>query len=220
MTPGFHVPRSYQLPVRAVHTVGPRMVALVLDAPQEFTGYPGQFVLVRATINDEPLGRHYTISSPDTEDTFEITVEYTPDSTLSHWLANRTPTDRVHVEGPLGRLYYDGSTPVVVIASGPGIGAAVGVADRALQHDQPATIVYHAPALAHEDRLAKLASRGATVLVSSHPTTGITDRVLDAGDVYVFGFREFIDPVRETIQATGRDPDDIAFENYGYRDHS
>lgn len=212
--------------VLETRTVGPDMVALELEAPAGFTAKPGQFILIRAPPEDavstdrekpvsEAAGRHYTISSPDTIESFEITIEVGPDGTLSPWLAGRNPGDTIHIEGPFGRTYYDGGD-VAVIAGGPGIGAAAGIGDRAVNTGHEAIMVLQPP-LAHEQRLAKLAMTGATVFVV---TTRLADAVgvtVDAPQILVFGFRDFIDQVRVALERIGVDPDSVDYENFGPR---
>lgn len=207
---------GWSVQVVSIRDVGPDLVALELEAPDGFTGLPGQFILVRETIDGESTGRHYTISSPDSTDTFEITVGAGDDSGIAEWLTQRTPRDRVWIEGPLGRIAYPGDGPVVVLSDGPGVGAAVGVAERAVRADHAATVVHHGP-LAHEDRLSALAKASATVLSVRHQLGGAVRAVTGNGDMFVFGFRDFIDAVRDTFAAQGIDPDTAAYGNYGPR---
>lgn len=212
--------------VLEIRAVGPDMVALELESPAGFEALPGQFILVRgpqgavgATDRDqegiEAAGRHYTVSSPNTTDSFEITIEVDPDGTLTPWLASRSPGDTIHIEGPFGRTYYEAGD-VAVIAGGPGIGPAVGIGERAVQAGSDTIVVSRAP-LAHEHRLADLSIAGGTVVVV---TTDLADAVRMAGEypqILVFGFREFLERVRSAMEGVGMDPDSADYENFGPR---
>lgn len=210
---------DWTVEVANIRRVGTRMVAIDLQTPPGFTAEPGQFVLVRARVGGESVARHYTISSPTVTDTFEITVESMPDGTLSRWLADLRAGARLRIEGPFGRIYYEGDSPVAVVAGGVGIGAAVGIGERAHHHDQPVVIVAHSDHLPHEDRLARLAAADASVYaISETVSSGVTQAVRTSHPLYVFGFRPFVDEVRDAIAAAGGDPDAAHIENYGPRE--
>jgi ferredoxin-NADP reductase len=204
--------------VRSVRSVGPDTVALELDTPPEFDALPGHFVLLRATVDGEDVSRHYTLSSPGVDDTFEITVGVDPTGDLSPWLADREPGDAVTVEGPFGTVVYDPESggDVVAIGGGPGVGPAVAVGEAASAAGNAVAVVYEDDQPAHQDRLGDLASGGADVTVVTE--AGLEEavrRVADRGEVFVFGFREFLDRVLPALEAAGVDPDDANVENFG-----
>ena len=97
-----------QVTVREVTDVGPDTISMTFGTPEGFDADPGEFVLVRATVDGEELARHYTLSSPTVEDAFEITVGIDPDGDLTPWLAEREPGDTLDVEGPFGNVTYEG----------------------------------------------------------------------------------------------------------------
>jgi ferredoxin-NADP reductase len=203
-----------QVSVRDVRTVGVDTVALELETPPEFDAKPGQFVLLRATVGGEEVSRHYTLSSADVEDTFEITVGIDPEGDLSPWLADREPGDTVTVEGPFGTVFYE-NEDVVLLAGGPGVGPAVGMGERALADGHDVAIVYRDDSPAHEDRLASLAAGGATVIVTDGDIDDAVANVVGGGQVYVFGFRGFVDESLAAIDSAGGDSDDAKVENFG-----
>lgn len=203
--------------VVAVTRVGPNTIALELETPPGFDARPGQFVLVRATVDGEPVARHYTLSSPDTHGTFEITVGIDPEGTMTPWLDTLDPGAHLRIEGPFGRIYYEHEDALVVVAGGPGVGAAVGMGERAIADGGAVSIVYRDETPAHEDRLAALAAAGATVFIVNDGLDDAIADVVDAGQVYVFGFRGFIADVLAAIEAAGGDPDAAKLENFGYR---
>ena len=56
-------------------SVGPDTYAVTFDSPEGFEAKPGQFVKISAEVEGEGYARFYTLSSPDTEETFETTIE-------------------------------------------------------------------------------------------------------------------------------------------------
>ncbi|NHN47709.1 oxidoreductase [Halostella sp. JP-L12] len=203
-----------QVTVRDVRSVGADTVALELETPDGFDAKPGQFVLLRATVDGEEVSRHYTLSSPDVEGTFEITVGVDPDGDLSPWLADLDAGDEVSVEGPFGTVFYE-DEDVVLLAGGPGVGPAVGMGERALADGHDVAIVYQDDSPAHEERLAALSAGGATVIVTGGSLDEAVAEVAGGGQVYVFGFREFVDDSLAAVEAAGGDPDDAKVENFG-----
>ncbi len=204
--------------VASVSEVGPDTVALELETPEGFDALPGQFVLLRAAPEDEEIARHYTLSSPSVGETFELTVGIDPDGDLSPWLADLEGGETVHVEGPFGRITYDGGD-VVAAAGGPGVGAGVAVAEAAHEAGHDATVIYQADEPAHTDRLEALSEAGATVVfVDDGADEELADAVAtyrEDGRVYAFGFDGFVTAVADAIEAAGGDPDEALIENFG-----
>jgi ferredoxin-NADP reductase len=207
--------------VQSVESVGPDTVAITFDAPESFAGQPGQFVQLSATVDGEAEARFYTISSPDTDEEFEVTVGVDPDvADFSSWLAERDPGDELSMEGPYGDQFYDGEPAVRVVAGGPGVGPAVAIGERALENEAAVTIVYEDHDPAHEERLSTLAAGGATVKMLS-PSDGedsLTEALSDLESneqVFVYGFAGFVERVRDAIEAAGGEPEDAKVENFG-----
>lgn len=203
--------------VESVTDVGPDTVAIDLETPAGFEADPGQFVLVRATIDGENISRHYTISSPRVRETFEITVGVDPEGDLSPWLANLTQGDELTMEGPFGNVFYDGDGPVLAVAGGPGIGPALAIAERAVKDGHDAAIVYQDEAPAHRVRLDALADEGTPVRIveADDDVTAAVADLIGTGQPYVFGFRSFCDLALDAIEAAGGDPDDAEVESFG-----
>ncbi|ELZ01057.1 oxidoreductase FAD-binding domain-containing protein [Natrialba chahannaoensis JCM 10990] len=207
--------------VESVREVGPDTVALELETPAEFDALPGQFVLVRAEPDgvDEELARHYTLSSPSVGDTFEITVGIDPDGDLSPWLADLDSGTTIHIDGPFGNITYEGDQNVVAIAGGPGVGPAISIAEAAHAAGQNAVVIYQDDAPAHRERLDVLEDDGAPVTIveddADDELVAAIEGHLDEGQVYAFGFAEFVTLVSETIEEAGGDSDEALIENFG-----
>lgn len=206
--------------VAAVREVGPDAIALDVETPPGFDAWPGQFIKLAGIVDGERESRFYTISSPDVEGTFETTIEIEPDGTLGPWLSTLEPGDTVELTGPFGNAYYQNDLRVVVLAGGPGIGPAIGIAERAIADDHEAAVVYRDDAPMHEDRLAELAAAGAQVVVlaDDKPMTDAVSAVLKgtAGEqVFIYGFADFLDLATDAIGAAGGDPQEAKVENFG-----
>lgn len=208
--------------VAAVREVGPDAVAIDIETPSGFEAAPGQFVKLSAELDGETTGRFYTVSSPDTEAVFEITVGYDAEEAgaFSEYLQAIEAGDTVTITGPFGNDYYEGEPRAVIIAGGPGVGPAVAIAERALADGHDAAVVYVDDEPLHEDRLASLSAGGANVLVLNGAEQ-LGDAVADAvtnGDgeqVFVYGFSSFLEDATAAIEAAGGDADAAKTENFG-----
>lgn len=207
--------------VTAVRDLGPDAVAIVLESPADFAAQPGQFVKLTFEVDEEEVSRFYTISSATTADGFELTIEIDPDGELGPELAAVGEGDELLVAGPFGRDYYEGEDRVVVLAGGPGVGPAVGIAERAEADGGDAAVIYRDEAPLHQDRLAGLEDAGAFVAVLA-PEQPLADAVGDAiaatgsdAQLFVYGFADFIDEATGAIEAAGGDAAGAKIENFG-----
>ncbi|MFQ3294681.1 MAG: ferredoxin-NADP reductase [Natrialbaceae archaeon] len=201
--------------VRTVREVGSQMIAIELESPPEFDADPGQFVKVEATKDGDTESGYYTLSSPTIDETFEITAKYDSSGTVGPWLAEREAGDEISFTGPYGDIRYTGGHDVVVVASGPGIGPAVGIAERALDTGAEATVIYH-EASAYSDRLEQLDERGARIhYVSEYHEIVDQFQSADSSATYVFGFAEFISSAKDALAAAGIDSEVVHIENFG-----
>jgi len=130
--------------VVAVREVGTDAVAIEVATPEGFSARPGQFVKLSATVDGESVSRFYTVSSIDTDGTFELTISYDPDEggAFSEYLLSIAPDDPVTIAGPFGSDYYEGEPRVVVLAGGPGVGPAVAIAEGAIADGGEAVVIY------------------------------------------------------------------------------
>ncbi|WP_299263212.1 FAD-binding oxidoreductase [Halorientalis sp.] len=206
--------------VAAVSSVGQNAIAIDFESPADFSARPGQFVKLVAEVGGERESRFYTISSSDVADTFEVTVEIDPDGALGPVLADLDADDELTVSGPYGSAYYEDEPRAVVLAGGPGVGPAVGIARRALADDNEAAIVYRDDDPIREAALADLEAEGITVhrLDTDDDITAATSDVLthaDGEQVFVYGFADFLDAATTAIDAADGDPDGAKVENFG-----
>lgn len=207
--------RMTEATITRIESVGDRTIAVAFETPTDFEAFPGQFVLVRATIDGADETGYYTISSPEVAETFEITVAVSPDGTLGPWLAERSVGDEITVEGPFGEVQYAGEEDTIVIASGPGIGPAVGIGERAISGGRDVAIVYGGHQPPHARRLDTLESDGAAVIIAEDLGSAMTDVDFSAGAIFVFGFEGFVKRVQTTLSEISVDIDDVEIENFG-----
>lgn len=208
--------------VVAAESVGPDTIALTFETPADFSARPGQFVKLTGAVDGEEYSRFYTLSSPGVEDTFEITIGIDPDEAgpFSVLLADLEPGDELEMSGPFGKSYYEDEPRAVVLAGGPGVGPAVGIAERALGDGHDVAVVYLDDQPAHEARLEGLVAMGGTVVMDAEDAD-LADHVDDVirGDdgeqVFVYGFADFVDRAREAIEHAGGDVDAAKVESFG-----
>ena len=204
--------------VAAVRGVGPDTVAIDIETPDGLSARPGQFVKLTFEVDGEEEPRFYTISSPDVDGTFEITVGIDPEGTVAPILADMQADDSVTVAGPFGSDYYEDEARAVILAGGPGVGPAVGIAERALEEDNDAAIVYRDDAPVHEDRLAAIEDAGGLVHVldaDEDLSDSTADALAEGGQLFVYGFADFIDVATAAVEAAGGTTDDAKIENFG-----
>ena len=208
--------------VADVRDIGTDAVAIDITTPAGFDALPGQFVKLSTTLDGESVGRFYTISSPDTEKTFELTVSYDPEAggDFSEYLLSLRAGDQITITGPFVENHYDGESRVVILAGGPGIGPAVAIAERALADGGSAAVVYRDDEPIHESRLATLAAADADVFVLTESmalTEAVGDVLTDASDeqVFVYGFADFLADAEAAVEAAGFDTEELKAENFG-----
>lgn len=204
-----------EMTITQLEDVGAETVALTLETPSDFEAFPGQFVLVRASIDGDEETGYYTIASPDVAGTFTMTVAVKPDGTLGPWLAGREVGDTVTIEGPFGHVQYTGGESAVVFASGPGIGPAVGVGERARQEDRDVTIVYGGTHPPHTERLTALEKNDATIIIPDELHAAIQKIDFSNVETYIFGFDDFVEEVGKALSENNVDTSGIEMENFG-----
>jgi 3-phenylpropionate/trans-cinnamate dioxygenase ferredoxin reductase subunit len=216
-----------ETPVRAVRDVGPSTIALDLEPPAGFAARPGQFVKLSLDVGGERRSRFYTLSSPDAADALEVTVEINPDGDLGPHLAELESGATLTMAGPFGNAYYEDEPHTVILAGGPGVGPAVGIAERTLDDGGETAIVYRDDEPAHRKRLDALSERGARVAIvgADEELTPPVERALagERGDgseaddrqLFVYGFADFLDAATDAVAAAGGDPDRAKVENFG-----
>ncbi len=206
--------------VRAIHHVGPDAIALDIETPEGFDARPGQFVKLSLDIDGERHSRFYTLSSPSVEETFELTITIDPEGEVGPRLANLDTGDRIEMAGPFGNAYYEDESHTTILAGGPGVGPAIGIAERTLRDGGETAVVYRDDEPIHRERLDALRDAGAFVSVLDE-NEDLTDAVENAltgeadEQVFVYGFAEFLDAATEALQTVGGNPDRAKVENFG-----
>ena len=227
--------------VADVETVGTRTVAITFDSPPDFSAQPGQFVKLSATVDGEEYSRFYTLSSPDTDGDFEVTVGIDPEEAgpFSRHLESLAAGDELAMSGPFGSDFYEGEARAICIVGGPGIGPAVGIAEAAVDAGNEAAIVYRSADPSHRDRLDALADRGVDVRIVGDDLSDAGGDLTDAGgdltdaggdltdavaavltgiadeQVFVYGCADFLDDALAALDAANADPEAAKVENFG-----
>ena len=205
--------------INSLRSIGPDTCVAAFETPPDFGGYPGQFVRLTLAVGGDSLEGYYTISSAYVEDTFAVTFDTGPDSEFGRALANRQSGAPVGVVGPFGEAYYEGGHNVVVLASGPGLGAGVGICRRATAEGHDATLVYRddQPQSAQLRALDRTDVEVSVVDTDSDLLDPSVGDALDSTDAvgYVYGYSEFVTAATEAVRTAGRNPDDLLVSNFG-----
>lgn len=207
--------------VRESRDVGTDAIALDIETPDGFDARPGQFVKLIVTVDGDDESRFYTLSSPDVGETFEMTVGIDPDGDVSPKLRDLGAGDDVRISGPYGNAYLEDESRVCLLAGGPGVGPAVGIAERVIEEGGEAAIVYRDDTPIHQPRLSALEDQGASIeiIAEDEPLAGAVERAVEAGigetQVFVYGFADFLDDAMGAIEAAGGEPDLAKVENFG-----
>jgi ferredoxin-NADP reductase len=143
--------------------------SFVLEIPsgleETFTYAAGQFCTFRATIDDEPVVRCYSMSSsPDIADPFMTTVKRVAGGRMSNWMIDTlAPGDSIQVLRPTGLfVLHDNEAPIVAFAGGSGITPVISIIKSALATtDRRIVLVYanrSADSIIFADELERLCS--------------------------------------------------------------
>ncbi|MFC6768703.1 hypothetical protein ACFQE6_27940, partial [Natrinema soli] len=93
------------------------------------------------------------------------------------------------------------------------------VAEAAHDAGHDAVVIYRADEPVHTDRLEALESAGATIrYVDEDDDDDLADAIAthrEDGQLYAFGFEDFVTFVAEAIDDVGGDPDEALIENFG-----
>lgn len=206
--------------VVAVRDVGPDAVALNIETPDGFDAKPGQFIKLSAIVDGEEESRFYTISSADVDGDFELTVSYDPEEggQFSDYLINIAAGDTVTVAGPFGSDFYEGEERVLVLAGGPGVGPAVGIAEAALADGHEVAVVYLDESPMHEQRLAEVSAAGGQVFLVADDAAveeAVADVYTSDQQLFVYGFADFLDTATAAVEAAGGTTETAKIENFG-----
>lgn len=207
--------------VQSIDSVGPDTIAMAFETPEAFEAAPGQFVKLTGVVDGETYSRFYTLSSPDVEGTFEVTIGIDPEESgpFSEWLVGRSAGDELELAGPFGKQFYDGEPRAVVLAGGPGVGPAVGIGERAIAEGNEVAIVYVDETPAHDARLAAIdEADGGSVHVTVDGLNEAVEDVLTGAPgekVFVYGFSGFVEDAIAAIEAAGGDPGEAKIEDFG-----
>jgi 3-ketosteroid 9alpha-monooxygenase subunit B len=231
-----HEHEYHSLTVAEVVDETPDTRSFVLDLPPEleesFAYAAGQFCTFRATIDDEPVVRCYSMSSsPDTGDPFMTAVKRVPGGRMSNWMNDvLAPGDTIEVLRPSGLfVIHDHDTPIVAFAGGSGITPVISIIKSALATtDRRILLVYanrSANAVIFADELERLglASDG-RLSVHHHLDTerGFLNAAQCAAfvgesteaDFYICGPGPYMETVEAGLATVGVAPSNVFIERF------
>jgi ferredoxin-NADP reductase len=210
--------------------------SFTLEIPREleetFAYAAGQFCTFRATIDDEPIVRCYSMSSsPDTDDPFTTTVKRVPEGRMSNWMNEAlAPGDTIEVLRPTGLfVLHDRDAPIVAFAGGSGITPVISIVKSALATtDRTILLVYanrNDDAVIFADDLERLrATSNGRLSVHHHLDSerGFLDPAQCAAfvgddvhaDFYVCGPAPYMDTVVAGLSTLAVTPDRVFIERF------
>lgn len=210
--------------------------SFVLHVPpaleKRFTYAAGQFCTFRATIDDEPVVRCYSMSSsPETGDPFTVTVKRVPGGKLSNWMNDSlAPGDTIDVMPPAGRFVLRAAgTPIVAFAGGSGITPVLSIVKTALAATAREVVLVYANrgagSVIFADALERLrAGSGGRLALHHHLDSdgGFLDAAACAAlvgdrahaDFYVCGPAPYMKIVEAALDQRGVDPGRLFIERF------
>ena len=110
-----------QFRIKQIKKEAPNTFSIILDKPEGFQFYPGQYLDVELPV-DDPLGntRIFSISSSPSEDFIMLTYNEGV-TTFKKKLRELQPGRIVTTSHPAGTVVIDDSSPIVLMAGGIGI---------------------------------------------------------------------------------------------------
>lgn len=112
-----------QLKIKKIISRSKDIFSLILEKPESFTFYPGQYLDVELPIRSpDKLGksRTFTISASPTEEFLMITTTKSA-SKFKKTMGNLKKGDNITATHPIGTFILDESSPAIFIAGGIGI---------------------------------------------------------------------------------------------------
>ena len=107
---------------------------------------PGQYLTLRATINNEDVRRSYSICSYHKDEYLEVGIKRVPDGLFSNHATTLTPGDQLQVMTPEGSFTttIGGSNNYLLLAAGSGVTPCLSIASSVLQDepDSKITLIY------------------------------------------------------------------------------
>ncbi len=105
---------------------------------EDYHFIPGQYLTLRATINNIDVRRSYSICSYHKDKLLEVGIKRVPDGVFSNYAATLKPGDQLQVMKPDGRFTADigGTHNYLLIAAGSGITPCLSIA-RSVLEDEP-----------------------------------------------------------------------------------
>ena len=135
----------HELVISSVRQEGADAVALEFAVPQElaaeFAYVPGQYLTLRADIDEQDVRRSYSIASA-VDAALCVGVRQVDDGVYSTYAQGLKVGDTVQVMPPEGRFMLHDQQDILLIAAGSGITPMVSIANAALDNGAQVTLVY------------------------------------------------------------------------------
>lgn len=201
--------------------------SLILEKPEDFKYYPGQYLDIQLPVND-PLGktRAFTISSSPTEDFLMLCIKKGLSIYKNH-LLKLSPGDYLNASHPVGTFILDENTPAIMLAGGIGITPFRSMIKFVLDQKltTPITLIY---SNSNDDFVFKHEldswQKSLPNLQIIYRTTNTEGRLMKLPPTtykqpiyYLAGSPGFVDAIEKMLQEMGIDETNIRFDRFdGY----
>ncbi|MFZ1705033.1 MAG: 2Fe-2S iron-sulfur cluster-binding protein [Saprospiraceae bacterium] len=177
----------YSLKVKEIVQETPDAVSIIFTIPdnllESFSFFPGQYVTVKATIDEKEVRRPYSINSIPGKDQLSITVKKVDKGVMSHFLCTLNAGTHLEISNPEGHFTvkpsHDKSRAHYFFAAGSGITPIMSMIQTILE-EEPKSICYllygnrNEPNIIFYDALNSLCRKYADQLFVTHTLSNPT----------------------------------------------
>ena len=127
----------HSLHIQSINKITAQSVAITFDVPESlktnFKFIPGQYLTLKAEINDEDIRRDYSICSSPKSETLTVAIKAVENGKFStHANNNLKVGDTLEVSEPNGRFIFEANTAktrtIAAFAAGSGITPVLSIA--------------------------------------------------------------------------------------------
>jgi nitric oxide dioxygenase len=160
-----------------------------VDESNVLVAKPGQYLTLRATVNDNDIRRNYSLSAPCDGKGYRISIKKVDGGVFSNYMHSLKEGDNLNVFAPCGEFVLsEGAAPVTLVSAGVGITPMVSIATAARAANREVSHVH----FARDENTVPLVKE-----VNANNKHVVTGRPADAAAM--------MDALRPAVKDDGRD---------------